>query len=230
MIGVESSLTLIAFVGLPYASAALFVFGLLHRIREHNFSIVSPSSQFLENRLHFWALVPFHYGLLLVLLVHLWALLAPSSLLFWNSNPVRLIGLEWLTLSAGLLTLFGISASMVRRIRTSSLRRLTRKPDWLLFSMISFQVLTGILTALFSRWGTSWFAAAGTPFLRSLFLLSPDVNYIATAPLLLKLHVINAFLLLAYLPFSKLIHALIVPLFYFWRPLIVFKWRGRKQS
>ena len=36
--------------------------------------------------------------------------------------------------------------------------------------------------------------------------------------------------LLAYLPFSKLIHALIVPLFYFWRPLIVFKWRGRKQS
>ena len=55
------------FVALPYAALALFFVGTVVRYRRSPFTYSSLSSQFLENRSHFWAEVPFHYGLLWVL-------------------------------------------------------------------------------------------------------------------------------------------------------------------
>ena len=73
-------------------------------------SCTSQSTQFLENRLHFWALVPFHAGILVVLVGHVVAFLVPQGVLAWNAAPARLYVLEAMALAAGLLALAGFAA------------------------------------------------------------------------------------------------------------------------
>ena len=58
----------------------------------------------------------------------------------------------------------------------------------------------------------------------SLAKLSPDVSYLATMPLLVKLHIINAFLIIAVFPFTRLVHILVAPNPYFWRKTQVVLW------
>ena len=45
------------------------------------------------------------------------------------------------------------------------------------------------------RWGSAWYTQAVVPYLRSLFLLQPDVQTMAALPLAARLHVIGAFVL-----------------------------------
>jgi nitrate reductase gamma subunit len=75
--------------------------------------------------------------------------------------------------------------------------------------------------------GSSWFAAAATPYLWSLARLQPDVTLVAAMPLLVRLHIIGAWMLVAVFPFSRLVHILAVPNPYLWRPPQVVRWYGR---
>ena len=74
---------------LPYVVSFLFFLVTIQRYRSRSFTYSSLSSQFLENRLHFWAVVPFHYGILAVLAGHVAAFLMPRQILLWNSNLFR---------------------------------------------------------------------------------------------------------------------------------------------
>ena len=55
------------FAVLPYMAFFTFFLGTIQRYRQRTFSYSSLSSQFLENQRHFWSLVPFHYGILVVI-------------------------------------------------------------------------------------------------------------------------------------------------------------------
>jgi nitrate reductase gamma subunit len=214
-------------VGLPYASLTLFIVGLIHRYRVHNANCVSPSSQFLENKNHFWALVPFHYGVLGVLLLHFMALLLPQVVLYWVSNPIRLYVLELGSLVLGFLASLGILTGILRRLSNVRLKKLTGRMDWLVFGLVAVQVLSGVLVAVFHPWGAAWFAAAATPYLKSLLFLRPENGYVMEAPLLIRLHLANAFLIIALLPYTRLIHIVLVPLAYLWRAPLVYRWLRR---
>ena len=48
----------------PYIAFVLFIVVTVQRYRQSKFTYSSLSSQFLENRQHFWGMVPFHYGIL----------------------------------------------------------------------------------------------------------------------------------------------------------------------
>ncbi|HLE62261.1 MAG TPA: respiratory nitrate reductase subunit gamma, partial [Pyrinomonadaceae bacterium] len=67
--------------------------------------------------------------------------------------------------------------------------------------------------------------------LRSLFLLQPDLKMIAPLPFAVKLHIINAYVFLAILPFSRLVHMLVIPIPYLWRPyqLVIWNWDRRRN-
>ena len=82
------------FVALPYVCLFTFFLMTIHRYRAQSFSYSSLSSQFLENKQHFWYVVPFHYGILAVTVGHLIAFLIPRSILAWNAHPLRLYVLE----------------------------------------------------------------------------------------------------------------------------------------
>ena len=80
------------FVALPYVCLFTFLLMTIHRYRLQSFSYSSLSSQFLENKQHFWAVVPFHYGILVVTAGHLIAFLIPRGILAWNGTRVSRLG------------------------------------------------------------------------------------------------------------------------------------------
>jgi nitrate reductase gamma subunit len=220
----------ILFVVLPYVALVLFFFVSIARYRNRPFTVTSLSSQFLENRQHFWSTVPFHYGLIGVLLIHLAGLFIPDTLLAWNTSLVRMVFLEVTGLGLGLMALFGLINAMLRRYNNSKVRVVTNRSDWILLALLLVQIVLGIMVATFNGWGSSWFAASASPYLWSLFTLSPEMTYVAAMPLMVKLHIINAWLIIGFFPFTRLIHVLVVPNPYLWRKTQVVLWnRDRKN-
>ena len=216
------------FIALPYVCLFTFFLMTIYRYRAQSFSYSSLSSQFLENRNHFWAVVPFHYGILAVTAGHLVAFLIPRSILAWNSHPLRLYVLEISALACGLLTLIGLVGIVIRRITTTRVRTVTSTTDWILFGMLLVQTVSGVAIALFHPWGSSWFASNLSPYLWSIFKLNPDVSYVVAMPHLVKLHIILAFLTIGFFPFTRLVHLLVIPNPYLWRKPQVVRWYGRK--
>ncbi len=224
------SLEVFLFGALPYVSLAVFLVVTIQRYRQETFSYSSLSSQFLENRQHFWGLVPFHYGLLVVLAGHVVAFLMPRTLLAWNGNPMRLYVLEVSALICGILVIVGLVMALIRRLGNTRVRGVTTVSDWILFGMLLLQVVSGVLMAIFVGWGSSWFAATISPYLWSLAKFQPELNFVTGLPWLVKLHIVSAYLLIAFFPFTRLVHVLVIPNMYLWRRNQVVRWYGFRSS
>lgn len=218
------------FVVLPYLSLLTFFLMTIYRYRAQSFSYSSLSSQFLENENHFWAVVPFHYGILVITAGHVVGLLIPRTVLAWNSHPLRLYVLEISALVFGLLTLVGLVGIIMRRSIITKIRRVTTLTDWILFAMLLLQTVSGIGMALFYPWGSSWFASNLAPYLWSIFKLNPDISYVTAMPHLVKFHIVLAFLTVGFFPFTRLVHLLVIPNPYLWRKPQVVRWYGRKEK
>lgn len=212
-----TGLDLFLFAVLPYLATAVFLLVTIQRYRQRAFSYSSLSSQLLENRRHFWGTVPFHYGILVVLLGHVVAFALPRTLLAWNGVPWRLFVLEGTAFAFGLLTVFGLVQVILRRASDRKTRTVTTASDWILYALLAVQTATGVLVAYVHGWGSSWFAAALSPWLWSLVTLSPDASALATLPFLVKAHLVNAWLLIGFFPFTRLVHVLVIPNPYLWR-------------
>jgi nitrate reductase gamma subunit len=217
------------FVGLPYAAMLILLVGTIQRYRSTGFKVSSLSSQFLEGRTLFWGSVPFHFGILVVFLGHLTAFLIPQGTLLWNSNPARLIVLEVTGFAFGLSALVGMGALMARRLTNRRVRMVTTRMDIALEGLVLAQIVLGLWIALRYRWGSSWFAADLSPYLYSLFALDPNITAVTAMPLVIKLHIIGAWLLVAIFPFTRLVHMVVAPLHYLARPYqrVIWNWDRR---
>lgn len=224
----NQSVNQILFIALPYVCLFTFFLMTIYRYRAQSFSYSSLSSQFLENKQHFWYVVPFHYGILAVTFGHLIAFLMPRTILAWNARPLRLYVLEIAALACGLLTLIGLVGLMSRRAAITRIRQVTSMNDWILLFMLLVQTASGVAVALFHPWGSSWFASNLSPYLWSIFTLNPDISYVSAMPHLVKLHIVLAFLTIGFFPFTRLVHLLVVPNPYLWRKTQVVRWYGTK--
>jgi len=213
---------------LPYVAFFTFFLVTIQRYRQQTFTYSSLSSQLLENQQHFWSLVPFHYGIIVVLTGHVVAWLCPSEILAWNSQPLRLYVLEITALVFGLLALLGLVNVVMRRLVYSRVRVVTSRADWILYALLLVQMVSGVYVAVFHPWGSSWFAAAMSPYLWSLLKLTPDIATVVALPWAVKLHIVNAYLMIGFFPFTRLVHVLVVPNPYLWRKPQVVRWYGRK--
>jgi len=223
-------LDVLFFSVLPYVAIVLFLVGTIHRYRNETFTYSSLSSQLLENKQHFWAVVPFHYGIIAVLTGHIVAFLLPRQILLFNSRPLRLYVLEVSALIFGLTTLVALAALIARRITDPRVRVVTSRADMILYAMLLVQVFTGVYVAIFHRWGSGWFAASASPYLWSLLKLNPNTAVIAAMPLMVKLHIVNAWLVIAFFPFTRLVHILVVPNQYLFRKRQVVRWYRRAEA
>jgi nitrate reductase gamma subunit len=206
----------------PYIAVAIAIVGSILRYRLNAFSYSSLSSQFLESQQLFYGSVPWHYGILIVLTGHFLAFLFPRELLVFNSVPLRLYILETTALIFGLLALVGLVNLVVRRLWYPRIRAVTSVMDAVLLGVLLAQVLLGVYIATNLRWGSSWFATLLAPYLYSLCIFKPDVTLLGPLPLVVKLHIFGAFLLIALTPFTRLVHIFVVPVQYLWRrPQIV---------
>lgn len=222
-------LDLLSFAVLPYVALFTFLLVSIQRYRRNPFTYSSLSSQFLENGQHFWGLVSFHYGILALFIGHLIGLLLPRQVLWWNSRPARLYVLELSALVFGLMTLIGLCSAVHRRVFTSKARIVTTTADWIVLALLLLQAASGIYISVFHPWGSSWFAASAAPYVTSVFKFNPDVSYLTTLPWSVKLHFINAWLIITFFPFTRLVHVIVAPFPYLWRKPEVVRWYGMRR-
>ncbi len=206
------------FVVFPYVAISLAVVVSVIRWRRHPFSVSALSSQLLESRKLFWGSVSFHWGISLVLLGHLAALLVPRGFELWNGAPARLYLLEATGLALGLWALFGVMVLIYRRLTNRRIQAVTSVMDGVVLALILVQVVTGLWIALGYRWGSFWGTSVFVPYVWSLLTFQPQPELVAPLPFVLQLHAFSFFVFLALFPFSRLVHIVTVPLGYLTRP------------
>ncbi len=206
------------FIIFPYFSIAIGLVVTVYRAIYRPFTISSLSSQLLERNKLYWGTLSFHWGIVLILLGHLLALLFPRTLVLWNSVPLRLYLLEFSGLALGLWALAGLLLLLFRRLGDKRIRVVSTPMDVVVLLLLLVSVITGVLTATLYRYGSFWFTGIFTPYLWSLLSLQPNLALVSPLPVTIKLHVLNFFVLLAVFPFSRLVHIITYPLGYLLRP------------
>ena len=218
------------FIGLPYAALTVFLVGSIFRYFRFGFKVSSLSTQFFEGRDLFYGSRPFHWGIIFLFFAHAAAFLFPRSIVLWGSVPLRLIIIEVVALGFALSALFGLIVLIQRRFKNSRILAVTSKMDVFVYIILLTQICSGIWVAYFSRWGSLWFASVLAPYLKSIFILNPDVAAVAAMPLSIKIHIISAFILIGMIPFTRFMHFLVYPFSYLWRSsqYVIWNWDRKK--
>ncbi len=211
----------------PYVSFFVAVFLSLYRYFTDKFSYSSFSSQFFESKKLFFGSIPWHYGILIILFFHLFALIFPDILRNFLKGTGRLYFFEITGTILTIVTLIGLLFLFIRRIIDKKVLVVSSFFDYLLLFLLLVQVLTGLYIAIAKRWGTLWSLDTAVPWLISLIKLKPDISYIKNLPFLIKLHFFNAFLLIFIFPFTRLVHIFTFPIRYLIRPYQVYIWNKR---
>lgn len=219
-----------AFAIFPYVAISIELVVSIYRYYSNSYKFSSLSSEFLESNQLFWGSVPWHYGILGVLAGHLLAFCFPKEFIAFGSVPVRLFILELTALVFGLLSLFGLILLLKRRLTNDRIRVVTSNMDILVLVLLLIQVASGVGIAITCRWGSMWYASSMVPYLKSVFTFAPNLGFIKAMPFIVKVHVFNAFLLIAILPFTRLVHFLVLPVHYIWRSWQVVIWNYDRKS
>ncbi len=219
------------FIGLPYV-ALILAFGVsIYRRIKRPYTYSSLSSEVLENRKLFWGSVPFHYGLVLILLAHLLAAFFPSAAGWLLGGEIRRLVLDVTGMALGLYTFFGLVVLIMRRLAPRSLvQKVTSYMDGVILFALLIQIGSGVAIAIFDRWGGLWYLRTAVPWFWSLADLHPNMSTVAALPPFVKLHFVFGFVLILLFPFSRLVHLVMFPLQYLWRPYQVVVWNRRPRK
>lgn len=220
----------VLFVALPYVAVTLAIVVSVYRYYSDRYSYSSLSSQFLENRRLFWGSVLWHYSIVIILTIHVIAFLFPG---FWGAltaNPTRLYIIEVVGLAMAMLAIVGLALLIFRRATVVRVRVVTTRSDWVLILALFVQVILGFWVAFFYRWGSDWFLHTAGPWLTSLLIFQPRIEYVSALPAVVKWHLLWGFVIIALFPFTRLVHAVTYPITYLWRPLQIVIWNRVKPE
>jgi nitrate reductase gamma subunit len=209
---------IVLFAVFPYVAVIIAIAGGVYRYRTNRFSYSTLSSQLLENRRLFWGSVPWHYGIVVVLLAHLIGFLIPGMWANLTSSSTVLYTVELIGFTFGLAALIGLCVLIVRRYTTERILAVTSPMDGVLLLALLVQVAIGFYVSLAYRWGADWYVDTAVPWLISLVSLKPETHYISALPLPVRIHMLNGFVVIALFPFSRLVHLIMFPFWYLWRP------------
>jgi nitrate reductase gamma subunit len=216
----------IIFIGMPYAALAVFTAGLILRFRSQG-TISSQSSQILESGWLLWGTIPFHIGITVLFLGHLIPLLIPDSWRAFVAHRAALLIVEGTGIAAAVLCLIGLTVLLVRRVGSGPVRAGSRAADVVVLAVLIGQVATGLGVATMHRWGAVWSTGTTVPYLRSLAGLRPDAAFVTGVPGVVMWHIAGAWIVLALLPFTRLVHMLTFPFPYLYRPPQKVLWSTR---
>jgi len=216
------------FIAFPYIAVILAIGVGIYRHARRPYTYSSLSSEILEKRKLFWGSVPFHYGLTLILLAHLLAALLPGVAGWLLGGQIRRLVLEVTGMALGLYTLFGLLVLIARRLVPRSLAHaVTSYMDGVLLFVLLIQIGSGIGIAIFDRWGGLWYLHTAVPWFWSLAILHPDISTVTQLSPFVKLHFVTGFVVILLFPFSRLVHLVMFPIQYLWRPHQVVIWHRR---
>ncbi len=220
---------------IPYVALAIMIVGLIWRYRYDKFGWTTRSSELYESRLLRIGSPLFHFGILVVLVGHLIGLVIPES---WTSA----IGIgesmyHWSALIlggiAGLATLVGVGLLIYRRRRTGPVFIATTRNDKIMYLVLVAAIVAGLATTVIGmtpegQTPEANYRATVSVWFRSIWIFQPDGQAMADAPLQFHVHVAIAMVLFAIWPFTRLVHAFSAPVWYLFRPYVVY--RSREQA
>jgi respiratory nitrate reductase, gamma subunit len=144
--------------------------------------------------------------------------------------------------AAAVATIVGMFILLGRRATNSEVRAATTRNDVFMYIVLVLVILAGTAATLISAVNPS----GGLPpvnghevhfnyretiavWFRSLFYFHPEVALMVNIPVAFKIHIVVAMVLFIIWPFTRLVHALTVPLHYVFRPYTVYRTRGGQR-
>jgi nitrate reductase gamma subunit len=226
-----SRLDWLLWIVVPYACLTVFVVGHVWRYRRDQLTWSTRSSQLLEDRWLRPGIILFHIGLLMVIGGHVLGILVPKSVTSAtgvNESLYHAVSVTAGTVSGAILTA-GFLILVTRRGRNDRVRSVTSRTDIATYTLLGIVILSGMGETVGRNLlgGGYDYRETVAPWFRGLFTLNPDAGLMASAPLIYRVHVLLAFLLLALWPFSRLVHAWSVPVTYLRRSPILYRSRAR---
>jgi nitrate reductase gamma subunit len=217
---------------LPYLALATFVIGHVWRYRYDQFGWTSRSTQLQERRLLKWGSPLFHYATFAAIGGHIIGILIPES--WTHAIGIPESTYHWFSAAAGTAAAIGIVIGVAilagRRLFVPRVRATTSPVDWLALILLAIVIVMGIIeTVGVGLLGGGYdYRQSVALWFRGLFAGNPDVKAISSAPLIYQMHATAAWAILAVWPFSRLVHAWSYPVWYLWRPFVVY--RSRKAA
>ena len=225
-------MNVILWIVVPYVAITVFVLGHIWRYRYDKFGWTTRSSQLYERRLLRVGSPLFHFGILLVALGHVGGLLVPES---WtdavgiSETAYHAVAVALGTV-AGFCTLAGAASLIYRRRTVGPVFSATTRNDKAMYVLLIGTIVLGLgTTVLGNLTGHPHdYRLTVAPWFRSIFIFQPDTDLILAAPIGFQLHVLAAWALFAFWPFSRLVHVFSAPLGYLTRPYIVYRSRDTR--
>jgi nitrate reductase gamma subunit len=219
-------MTDILYLVIPYVCLAVFVVGHFWRYRYDKFGWTTRSSQLYESRLLRWGSPLFHFGILVVFLGHVMGLGVPKS---WTeavgisegTYHVMAVGLGAV---AGFCTIAGMAILIYRRRTVGPVFSATTSMDKAMYAVLALVIVLGLANTVGGNLvGHYDYREGVSEWFRGIFLLDPQPELMAQAPLTFQLHGLAAMALFALWPFTRLVHVFSAPIGYLWRPYIVYR-------
>ncbi|MBK8462228.1 MAG: respiratory nitrate reductase subunit gamma [Nigerium sp.] len=216
---------------LPYVVALILVGGLIWRYRYDQFGWTTRSSQLYESRLLKIASPMFHFALLAVFMGHVVGLLIPKAFTDWIGLDQHTyhVGAFWGGGLAGIALVVGLALLIYRRRTQTAVFRATTVNDKVMYLVLALAVGLGMVATLTGDKTASGeehnYRETVSIWFRSLFTLQPNVEAMGHATWQFQAHIVIALLLIAMIPFTRLVHAFSAPLHYLFRPYIVYRSR-----
>ncbi len=227
-------MTTLLWIVIPYATMVIFVLGTVWRYRYDKFGWTTRSSQLYENKILRWGSPMFHFGVLIVLIGHIGGLLIPKA---WTeavgiSEHAYHLTAVFLGTVAGIFTIAGLAILIVRRRLVGPVFSATTNNDKVMYIFLAATIGLGLIATLRANaLGPGYdYRETVSPWLRSLFYLRPKAELMANVPIAFKLHILIAFGLFAFWPFTRLVHAFSAPVGYLTRPYIVYRSRDTRPG
>ena len=205
----------------PYVAVAIAVIGAWARFDMAQYTWKAQSSQMLSNKNMRVASNLFHVGILFVLAGHFVGLLTPESMYHYviSSQNKQLLAM----ISGGffgILCFIGLSMLIYRRLTNERVKANTSFSDMLVLYVLLAQLSLGLISILVSanHLDGSVMVLLGN-WAQSIVTLSPidAAASIQSVNIIYKLHVFLGLSLFVLFPFTRLVHIVSAPVWYFGR-------------
>ena len=220
---------MLAFLVFPYLALMSFVVGHTYRYIVDPFTWNAKSSEFLEKKKLYPGITLFHWGILLTLLGHAGGLLIPQA--FFD-----MAGIDgqthshiayWSGLVVGAAAFVGSILLFQRRITAKRIQATTTLNDTVTLAGLVLVTGLGLYNVVF---GHFYVLDTIAPWIRGIVFFQPNPELMLKVPLSYKIHIMSAFALLGFSPFSRLVHIWSAPFTYLLRRHVVFRRRVTDAS
>lgn len=227
----SSTLDFFLFQIFPYIAIFVFLLGCLLRFDRDPYSWRSKSSQFLRRKQLIMGSILFHVGILFILAGHAVGLLTP--IVVFDALGISHGAKQILAMSAGgiagIFCLMGLLILIHRRLFDPRIRANSSIADIMVLFLLLFQLLLGLLTITVSMQHLD-----GHEMVKFMDWAQHIVTfrggaheYISDVSIIFKAHITLGLFLLVVFPFTRLVHALSVPVGYVFRPYQIVRRRAK---